>query len=131
MARTTTTFEYELTFNSTIKGHHKSKNFYKSSATDRLQCLPDASPAAQEIDPDAIGVMKDEKVIGHVPIQLTSLLTHFLKGGHGTIVANPTGKRFFGHGLEIPCKYILTGEKYRHLQIVKAELQNIDGNFLI
>ena len=124
MARTSTHFQYQIEFPSTMKGHHISARFYRASTADYMECLPDTSDAAQAKDIDAIGILsKNEQIVGHIPKNLTSLLSHFLR--HGTITCNPTGERFYRHGLEVPCRYILKGKHYNHIKILKNELNKI------
>ena len=57
-------------------------------------------------------------VVGHIPIEMSKICYFFIKRG-GSIEAVVTGKKFFGNGLEVPCKYIFTGSEVDVLKISK------------
>ena len=61
----------------------------------------------------AVAVCKSEIVVGHVPKQISSICSSFLRRG-GTVFCKVTGSRRYSAdlpqgGLEIPCKFIFTG----------------------
>lgn len=54
-------------------------------------------------------MVKDDVIVGHAPREISKIF-HFFLRHDGTITANVTGHRQFGHGLEVPCCYTLTGK---------------------
>ena len=63
-------------------------------------------------DEEAIALVKDNIVMGHVPANLKSILFHFLSRDGNNGFAEITGNkvnRGAGYGLEVPCIYCLYG----------------------
>ena len=63
-------------------------------------------------DLSAVAVMKEDEIVGHVPYNITSLLSTFLKRDCSKGFAEVTGNalnRGAGYGMEVPCKYRLYG----------------------
>ena len=56
----------------------------------------------------------DYEVLGHVPKLMEIWLTKFLKRGtnNGKAVVKKRVNRGGGYGLEVPCEYFFTGDKY-------------------
>ena len=123
--------KFSLQFDSIIRGHHVSKQFWKPSKGEKLECRQDLSDDALVYDADSIGVYRNNVVVGHIPIELSSLINHFLKSNDQVCLsAIPTGKRKFEHGLVVPCTYSATWISSlwcikRKFQILKRELENI------
>ena len=64
-------------------------------------------------NPDELG--RDFQVLGHVPKLMATQLTKFLKRTTSSGKAVMKGKRINrggGYGLEVPCKYHFTGDKF-------------------
>ena len=60
-------------------------------------------------------VGNDYEVLGHVPKLMAIWLTKFLKRGTNNGKAVVKGKRVNrggGYGLEVPCEYFFTGDKF-------------------
>ena len=60
-------------------------------------------------------VRNDYEVLGHVPKLMAIWLTKFLKRGTNNGKAVVKGKhvnRGGGYGLEVPCEYFFTGDKF-------------------
>jgi len=65
-------------------------------------------------DGNAVAVMKESVVVGHVPHNLASSMSHFLRRDTNKAFAQVVGdkvNRGAGYGLEIPCIYRLYGPK--------------------
>ena len=65
-------------------------------------------------DKSALAVYKEDVVVGHVPINLASSISKFLKRDINKAFAKVVGQRInrrAGYGLEIPCVYSLYGPK--------------------
>ena len=68
-------------------------------------------------DAYAVGVKKDDNIVGHVPRKFSAIFALFLNQS-GTILCIPNGCRQYSAdlpqgGLEIPCKYIFRGSEVR------------------
>ena len=67
-----------------------------------------------EHDKFAVAVLFEERVVGHVPKNLSKLFYQFLKIPNATMGCKVTGKRVnrgAGYGLEIPVQYRFNGAK--------------------
>ena len=104
MAYTSDDFSFELS--SVIRGHHVYKSVWSPSIGEVLSLQTDAE---NEHDAYAVGTIKDSTVVGHAPREVSRIFYFFLQHG-GSIAAEVTGHRKFGHGLEVPCSYIFTGK---------------------
>ena len=62
------------------------------------------------MDRYAVGVMKGETVVGHVPRSIAKTFWYFL-GHDGAISCEVTGRRKHGKGLEVSCVHKLVGEE--------------------
>ena len=76
---------YQIEFKTAIRGHHVYKQTWTPSLDEILQCKKDNRQEALHHDEDAVGVYKFESddaetmLVGHVPIELSMLLSRFLK----------------------------------------------------
>ena len=75
----------------------------------------------------AIGVNKDEKcslLVGHLPIEISSLSYHFLKkSSENKIIVKITGKREREIGLVVPANFVYITKDKDCSVILEAELQ--------
>ena len=106
MARTTK-FQLKLNFECDIRGLHAFKRFWDPVLEENLKCQPDSSPKATDKDPNAIGVWKENIVVGHIPKQISELVRHFLELEGAKLDSSPIGKRKFDflNGLVVPARY--------------------------
>ena len=76
---------YQIEFKTAIRGHHVYKQTWTPSLGEILQCKKDNRQEALDHDEHAVGVYKFESddvetmLVGHVPIELSMLLSRFLK----------------------------------------------------
>lgn len=73
-------------------------------------------------------VQRNEEVIGHIPLQMASCVSKFLKRrtNKGKVVV--TGKRVnrgAGYGLEIPCEYIFFGDNETSIPWLKSKIESL------
>ncbi len=97
----------ETEINSIIRGHHVYKQVWTPFLGEIVSLHHESE---NNHDSHAVAIMKDDTVVGHTPRELSRIFSFFLEHD-GVIVAEVTGHRRFGNGLEIPCKYRLTGKK--------------------
>ena len=63
-------------------------------------------------DKSAVAVMKETDIVGHVPYNISSMLSHFLRRECNKSFVQVTGNcvnHGAGYGMEVPCTYILYG----------------------
>ena len=125
---------YELEFDSVIRGHHASKETWTPMPEEEiLACQPDTSHQAQQKDDYAIGVWKNNEVVGHVPGGAMSKLLHqfLLSHKEARLTAVPTHNRAYEVGLVVPCVYKATLPRSaklgkENMEILKQKLMEID-----
>jgi len=102
---------HRIKFRSIIRGHHVYKANWTPVLKEELFAKPDERDEAKEYDPFSIGIFKlkddgESKLVGHAPIELSSLLTHFLNADSGNFIkVTVIGKRKREIGLVIPAKF--------------------------
>ena len=112
--------DFACEFASIIRGHH----VYNSVWTPAIgETLPLGADDGSEHDAYAVGIFKDSAVVGHAPREVSRIFYYFLQHG-GSISAEITGHRKFGHRLEVPCCYKLTG-KPKYVKHAKKPLLKI------
>ena len=63
-------------------------------------------------DKSAVAVMKETDIVGHVPYNISSMLSHFLRREYNKSFVQVTGNcvnRRAVYGMEVPCTHILYG----------------------
>lgn len=103
---------------SVIRGHHISKRSWSPTVGELLEVAREPS---NPYDRNAVAVLKEDRVVGHVPRELCRSICTFITGG-GSVVCEVTGSRRYGKGLEVPCLYKLRGTakaiaKLRHVHV--------------
>ena len=101
---------------------HKSGNM--------AQSMKDKHGEAMEYHKNAIGVYRtpseseQKMLVGHVPIELSSLMNNFLKANDlNKLVAKVSGKRKLEIGLVVPAKFKALMKEYRLAKILDKQLQ--------
>ena len=69
-------------FRSLICGHHVYKKWSPYTG-EKLTAHPDYREEALKYDKYEIGIHQEEKSISHLPVEISSLLYHFLGAGDG------------------------------------------------
>lgn len=140
MARTTKfpyTFDmlYKVEFTGPVRGHHVYKDNWTPITGEQLICKTDPREEAQTYDKFALGIYKqtvdgENILVGHVPIELSQLLNHFLTTGdkRKSIKVEVTGKRKREIGLVVPVKYTAMTEDKRFAQILLEKLEEKTKN---
>ena len=100
-----------LHINSYIRGYHAYMLVWTPVLNEMLILKREPTNVA---DRSAVAVYKEGLVVGHVPSNLASIISNFLKRDTNKGFAKVVGdkvKRGAGYGLEIPCVYSLYGPK--------------------
>ena len=98
-----------LEIQSYIRGYHEYMEVWTPTIGETLVVKPEPS---NEMDSNAVAVLKESVVVGHVPRNLAPRMALFLRRGVNKAFAEVTGpkvNRGAGYGLEIPCTYRLYG----------------------
>ena len=114
---------HRVKFQSIIRGHHVYKSIWSPYAGETLMAYPDDRPEALEYNTFAVGIYKikekekdmeeQKELVGHVPVELSSLIYHFLNASsENRMTVEVTGKRKQEVGLVVPAKFnALTKDK--------------------
>ena len=119
---------HRMKFRSLIRGHHVYKNIWGPCKGEKLAAHLDDREEALEYDKYAIGIYKEksndwEDLVGHVPVEISSLLYHFLRASDGNyVVVEILGKRKCEVGLVVTAKYNAFTTNRRDAKILDAEL---------
>ena len=120
---------YQIEFKTAITGHHLYKQMWTPSLGEILQCKKDNRQEAWDHDEHAVGVYKFESddaemmLVGHVPIELSMLLSRFLKASKKSAVeVKVCGKRRQEVGLVIPGHNKSRPNSRSHCKILDREL---------
>ena len=109
MARATDTKPYIIELESFVTGHHLCKAVWSPFIGESLNTQMELDNVH---DKNALKVLKNQAVVGHVPREISRYCSFVLNSG-GTMDATVTGARenSRGNGMEVPCKYKLKGPK--------------------
>ena len=102
-------FVYEVEFSSVIRGHHVHKAAWSPIIGESLACRKDDRKEAKEHDEYAVGTYleADNKLVGHVPMELSFLIFTFLKARHeNNVQVKVTGSRRLENGLVVPGSFL-------------------------
>ena len=83
---------YSVDFETVIRGHHIYKSVWKPCDGEMLNCVKDKRGEAMEYAKNAIGVYRtpseseQKMLVGHVPIELSSLMNNFLKANDSQMI---------------------------------------------
>ena len=104
--------DYEYSFESCVRGHHISKEFWSPTLGEELRCEREVDNTH---DPYAVAVKKGQLIVGHVPRKISAACSLFLQIGNGSITSTITGNRQYSQdlpqgGLELPCILKFRGE---------------------
>ena len=96
-------------FNSFIRGYHVYKDIWEPFVGETLLLKREPTNVR---DRSAVAVMQETEVVGHVPYNISSALSMFLRRDCNKGFAEVTGNcvnRGAGYGMEVPCIYRLYG----------------------
>ena len=105
---------YKTELKGLVRRHHGYQSVWTSTVVENLFTAPDKREDALSYHEFAIGVYKDEKcslLVGHLPIEISSLSYHFLKkSSKNKIIVKITGKRETEIGSVVPANFIYITE---------------------
>ena len=79
---------YEIEFTCGIRGHHVYQTTSTPVLNEKLDCKKDNREGALSHDKHSVGVFKkDDALVGHIPIELSRLIDHFMKSTEENFVS--------------------------------------------
>ena len=119
------TLIYKIEFDAPIRGHHISKETWRAKIGQRL--IYHADGEAVHYDKNALGVYiqfsANEQLVGHVPIELSTLLSYFLNASiDHQLTSVVTGKRMREIGLVVPAKFVAYTNNINYANILRDNL---------
>ena len=111
----------DFVLESVVRGFHIYRAIWAGTSGEILSCSTEPGNSS---DAYAVGVKKDDNIVGHVPRKFSAIFALFLNQS-GTILCIPNGCRQYSAdlpqgGLEIPCKYIFRGSEVKILKVKKV-----------
>ena len=83
-----------------------------------------------EFDKHAVGVFKEDILVGQVPIEVSRIISYFLQANEtDEVKVEVIGKRKHEIGLIVPGKYYARTETKRTAQILVEQLQHIKEKY--
>ena len=109
--------QYDIDFESVVRGHHICKTVWKPEIGERFVCKKD-DRKEPEVD------QKPEFIlVGHLPMELSFLMHSFLKSRDDNIlIAEIIGARKRENGLVVPCVYHGRSTSFQVAKILKKQL---------
>ncbi len=92
-----------------IRGYHAYKEDWIPTTGEQLVLRREPGNPK---DHRAVAIIKDGEIVGHVPFNISSTVSQFLRRAYNTGFAEVTGpymNRGAGYGLEVPCTYTFFG----------------------
>ena len=121
---------YKTEVLSVIRGHHVYKEVWDAAIGDLLESAVDDRTEAKEYDKYAVGLYNKDTLVGHIPIEISSLCCHFINQDPGNkIKALTTGKLQREVGLVVPAKYIFITNYKRYSVTLENELMKRKSKF--
>ena len=118
---------YKTELKSVVRGLHVYQSVWTSTVGENLFPAQDKREEALSYDEFAIGIYKDKKcslLVGHLPIEISSLSYHFLKkSSENKIIVKITGKREREIGLVVPANFVYITKDKNCSIILEAELE--------
>ena len=92
-------------FDSFIRGYHVYQHIWTPVEGETYSCTREPG---NEQDCNAVAVMYEDRVVGHIPLAISKCISLFLTLPGSFLETKVIGKRINqggGYGLEVPCKY--------------------------
>ena len=111
---------YQILFGINIRGQHVYKDIWHPTPNVKFDTREDA----RDYDKHALGIYADETLVGHVPIELSSLLHFFLEADEqNRLICQVIGKRKRQVGLVVPAKFLAFSKTKRSAETLGREMK--------
>ena len=87
-------------------------------------CNHDKREEVKIYEDHAVGFYKDNRLVGHVPIELCFLFCKFIEKRNIQISAEVNGGRKLGNGFVVPCIHHVNGNK-KHIETFSEEINKL------
>ena len=130
IAGTPFTVCYKTEVTSIIRGHHVYKEVWDAAIGEMLEAASDDREKAKEYDKYDVGLYKKDILVGHIPIEISSLCFHFINQDPvNKAKALTTGKRQREIVLVAPAKLIFITNNKRFSEILENGLVKQKNKF--
>ena len=117
-------FVYEIKFDAPVRGHHVYKKIWTPQKADILYCKKGYLSEALDIDKHAVGIYKEDRLVGYVVIELSRIISYFLQESEtNEVKVAVNGKRRRELGLVVPGKYCARTKSKRTVKILRDQLR--------
>ena len=121
ISRTPITVCYKTEVASIIRGHHVCEEVWDAAIGEMLEAASDDREEAKEYDKNAVGLYKKDILVGHIPIEISSLCFHFIsQDPRNKIKELTTGKRQREIGFVVPAKLIFITNNKRFSEVLEV-----------
>ena len=121
---------YKIKFDAPIRGHHVYKEIWTPQKDDILYYKRDYHLEALDINKHAVGIYKEERLVGHVQIELSRIISCFLEESEtNEMKVAVNGKRRQELDLVFPGKYCARTESKRTVKIFGDQLKIIKEKY--
>ena len=113
-----------------VRGYHAYKILWTNQVVEILLLKRESTNPKDSL---AVAVMKEDEIVGHVPYNITSMLSSFLRRDCNKGFAEVTGNalnRGARYGMEVPCKYRLCGPR-EYIARLREYIQSLVDRELI
>ena len=117
-------------FDSFIRGYHVYQHIWTPVEGETYSCTREPG---NEQDCNAVAVMYEDRVVGHIPLAIPKCISLFLILPGSFLETKVTGKRINrggGYGLEVPCKHRIAGQKKAADKIKRKAIIFLQGHLL-
>ena len=109
---------------SCVRGHHVYLRVWTPHVGEILSTRKEAGNHHNRF---AVAVLKDDRIVGHIPCEVSKTAWYFLEHG-GDIRCEITSRRrrsdIAGKGLEVPCTYTFEGKPKMIKELIKLFSRN-------
>ena len=114
---------YKTEVTSIIRDHHVYKEVWDAAIGEMLEAATNDREEAKKYDKYAVGPYKKDILVGHIPIEISSLCVHFINQNPGNKIKPLTsGKRRREIALVVPAKLIFITNNKRFSEVLENEL---------
>ena len=119
----------EIKFDAPIRGHRFYKEIWTPEKDDTLYCKKDYRSEALDIDKQAVGVYKEDRLVGQVPIELSRIISYFLQESEMNKVKLAVNGKRREFGLVVSGKYCVRTESKRTVKLLGDQLKIIKEKY--
>ena len=114
---------YRIQFNNIFIGHHLFKDRLITKIGEKPEAVKDTHEEAIVNDKYAAGLYRRDRLVGHIPIEVSSLMYHLLNESIENFIEGMTiGKIMQEVGLAVPLKYAVVNTDKMTAMIILSKL---------